>query len=171
MTSETVTFSRGTLQAPFGMLTVVASDRGVRYITFEEDAHPKSYIGMDVRDDAQHPVVATALMQLREYLDGSRVSFDVPLDLVGTEFQVDAWNALAKIPYAGTVSYAQQAASIGRPKATRAIGSANGRNPIVIVLPCHRVVGADGSLTGFGGGLHVKSWLLDLEKRVSAQSK
>jgi methylated-DNA-[protein]-cysteine S-methyltransferase len=153
------------------MLTVVASDRGVRYITFEEDAHPKSYIGMDVRDDAQHPVVATALMQLREYLDGSRVSFDVPLDLVGTEFQVDAWNALAKIPYAGTVSYAQQAASIGRPKATRAIGSANGRNPIVIVLPCHRVVGADGSLTGFGGGLHVKSWLLDLEKRVSAQSK
>jgi methylated-DNA-[protein]-cysteine S-methyltransferase len=110
-------------------------------------------------------------MQLREYLDGSRVSFDVPLDLVGTEFQVDAWNALAKIPYAGTVSYAQQAASIGRPKATRAIGSANGRNPIVIVLPCHRVVGADGSLTGFGGGLHVKSWLLDLEKRVSAQSK
>jgi methylated-DNA-[protein]-cysteine S-methyltransferase len=171
MTAETVTFSRGTLQAPFGMLTVVASDRGVRYITFEEDAHPKSYIGMDVRDDAQHPVVATALMQLREYLDGSRVSFDVLLDLVGTEFQVDAWNALAKIPYAGTVSYAQQAASIGRPKATRAIGSANGRNPIVIVLPCHRVVGADGSLTGFGGGLHVKSWLLDLEKRVSAQSK
>lgn len=171
MTAETVTFSRGTLQAPFGMLTVVASDRGVRYITFEEDAHPKSYIGMDVRDDAQHPVVATALMQLREYLDGSRVSFDVPLDLVGTEFQVDAWNALAKIPYAGTVSYAQQAASIGRPKATRAIGSANGRNPIVIVLPCHRVVGADGSLTGFGGGLHVKSWLLDLEKRVSAQFK
>ncbi len=171
MTAETVTFSRGTLQAPFGILTVVASDRGVRYITFEEDAHPKSYIGMDVRDDAQHPVVATALMQLREYLDGSRVSFDVPLDLVGTEFQVDAWNALAKIPYAGTVSYAQQAASIGRPKATRAIGSANGRNPIVIVLPCHRVVGADGSLTGFGGGLHVKSWLLDLEKRVSAQSK
>ena len=171
MTAETVTFSRGTLQAPFGILTVVASDRGVRYITFEEDAHPKSYIGMDVRDDAQHPVVATALMQLREYLDGSRVSFDVPLDLVGTEFQVDAWNALAKIPYAGTVSYAQQAASIGRPKATRAIGSANGRNPIVIVLPCHRVVGADGSLTGFGGGLHVKSWLLDLEKRVSAQSQ
>ena len=171
MTAETVTFSRGTLQAPFGMLTVVASDRGVRYITFEEDAHPKSYVGMDVRDDLTHPVVATALTQLREYLDGSRTSFDIPLDLVGTEFQVDAWNALAKIPYAGTVSYAQQAASIGRPKATRAIGSANGRNPIVIVLPCHRVVGADGSLTGFGGGLHVKSWLLDLEKRVSAQSK
>jgi len=111
------------------------------------------------------------LKQLREYLNGSQTAFDVPLDLKGTEFQVEAWTALAKIPYAGTVSYAQQAASIGRPKATRAIGSANGRNPVVIVLPCHRVVGADGSLTGFGGGLHVKSWLLDLEKRVSAQSK
>lgn len=171
MTAETVTFSRGTLQAPFGMLTVVASERGVRYITFEEDAHPKSYVGMHVVDDVSHPVVAETLKQLREYLDGSRTAFDVPLDLVGTEFQVEAWNALAKIPYAGTVSYAQQAASIGRPKATRAIGSANGRNPVVIVLPCHRVVGADGSLTGFGGGLHVKSWLLDLEKQVSAQSK
>ena len=171
MTAQTVTFSRGTLQAPFGMLTVVASERGVRYITFEEDAHPKSYVGMHVVDDVSHPVVAETLKQLREYLDGSRTAFDVPLDLVGTEFQVEAWNALAKIPYAGTVSYAQQAASIGRPKATRAIGSANGRNPVVIVLPCHRVVGADGSLTGFGGGLHVKSWLLDLEKQVSAQSK
>lgn len=169
MTAETVTFSRGTLQAPFGMLTVVASDRGVRYITFEEDAHPKSYVGMDVRDDAQHPVVAAVLTQLREYLAGKRTSFDVLLDLQGTEFQVDAWTALAKIPYGGTVSYAQQAASIGRPKATRAIGSANGRNPVVIVLPCHRVVGADGSLTGFGGGLHVKSWLLDHEKAIAAR--
>jgi methylated-DNA-[protein]-cysteine S-methyltransferase len=170
MTAETVIFSRGTLQAPFGLLTVVASDRGVRYITFEEDAHPKSYVDMVVRDDAGHPVVARALTQLREYLAGKRTSFDLPLDLQGTEFQVDAWNALAKIPFGATVSYAQQAASIGRPKATRAIGSANGRNPVVIVLPCHRVVGADGSLTGFGGGLHVKSWLLDLEKQKSAQA-
>ncbi len=167
MTAETVIFSRGTLQAPFGLLTVVASHRGVRYITFAEDAHPKSYVGMDVHDDSEHPVVASALMQLREYFAGDRTSFDLPLDLQGTEFQVDAWNALAKIPFGSTVSYAQQAASIGRPKATRAIGSANGRNPVVIVLPCHRVVGADGSLTGFGGGLHVKSWLLDLEKQKS----
>jgi methylated-DNA-[protein]-cysteine S-methyltransferase len=168
MTVETVIFSRGTLQAPFGMLTVVASDRGVRYITFEEDAHPKSYVDMVVRDDSEHPVVASALMQLREYLAGDRTSFDLPLDLQGTDFQVEAWNALAKIPFGSTMSYAQQAASIGRPKATRAIGSANGRNPVVIVLPCHRVIGANGSLTGFGGGLHVKSWLLDLEKQKSA---
>ena len=167
MSAQTVIFSRGTLQAPFGMLTVVASDRGVRYITFEADAHPKSYVGMDVHDDASHPVVARTLTQLHEYLAGKRTSFDVPLDLQGTEFQVDAWNALATIPYGSTVSYAQQAALIGRPKATRAIGSANGRNPVVIVLPCHRVIGANGSLTGFGGGLHVKSWLLDLEKQKS----
>ena len=170
MTAQTLIFSRGTLQAPFGMLTVVASDRGVRYITFEVDAHPKSYVGMDVHDDASHPVVARTLTQLREYLAGKRMSFDVPLDLQGTEFQVDAWKALGAIPYGSTVSYAQQAASIGRPKATRAIGSANGRNPVVIVLPCHRVIGANGSLTGFGGGLHVKSWLLDLEKQKSGQA-
>lgn len=169
MTAETVIFSRGTLQAPFGMLTVVASDRGVRYITFEEDAHPKSYVGMDVHDDASHSVVARTLTQLREYLDGERTSFDLPLDLQGTEFQIDAWNALVSIPYGSTMSYAQQASLIGRPKATRAIGSANGRNPVVIVLPCHRVIGANGSLTGFGGGLHVKSWLLDSEKQKSTQ--
>ena len=169
MTAESVSFSRGTLQAPFGLLTVVASPHAVRYITFEEDAHPKSLIDMDVHDDSSQLIVAAALRQLGEYLAGERTSFDLPLDLRGTEFQVEAWNALAKIPFGGTMSYAQQAASIGRPKATRAIGSANGRNPVVIVLPCHRVVGADGSLTGFGGGLHVKSWLLEFEQQRAAQ--
>jgi methylated-DNA-[protein]-cysteine S-methyltransferase len=84
---------------------------------------------------------------------------------------VQAWNALAKVPYGTTASYAQQAASIGRPKATRAIGAANGRNPVVVVLPCHRIVGADGSLTGFGGGLPVKKWLLDHEATVAQGPK
>ena len=90
----------------------------------------------------------------------------MPLDLRGTEFQVAAWRALADIPYGHTASYGQQAASIGRPKAVRAIGGANGRNPVAIVLPCHRIVGADGSLTGFGGGIAVKKWLLDHEQAV-----
>jgi methylated-DNA-[protein]-cysteine S-methyltransferase len=108
--------------------------------------------------------------QLDEFVKGTRRSFDVPLDLVGTEFQVQAWNALATVPYGSTASYAQQAASIGRPTATRAIGAANGRNPVVIVLPCHRIVGADGSLTGFGGGLHVKKWLLDHEASCVANA-
>ena len=164
--SAKLTFARARLQVPFGELTVVASDKGVRYITFENDAHPKSYQNMSVIDDASHPVVARTVAQLHEYIKGTRRTFDVPLDLVGTEFQVQAWNALAKVPYGTTASYAQQAASIGRPKATRAIGAANGRNPVVVVLPCHRIVGADGSLTGFGGGLPVKKWLLDHEATV-----
>ncbi len=169
--STKLTFARARLQVPFGELTVVASDKGVRYITFENDAHPKSYQNMSVIDDASHPVVARTVAQLHEYIKGTRRTFDVPLDLVGTEFQVQAWNALAKVPYGTTASYAQQAASIGRPKATRAIGAANGRNPVVVVLPCHRIVGADGSLTGFGGGLHVKKWLLDHEANVAQGPK
>lgn len=164
--SAEVIFARARLRVPFGELTVVASDKGVRYITFDNDAHPKSYQNMSVIDDASHPVVARTITQLDEFVKGTRRSFDVPLDLVGTEFQVQAWNALAKVPYGTTASYAQQAASIGRPTATRAIGAANGRNPVVIVLPCHRIVGADGSLTGFGGGLHVKKWLIDHEATV-----
>jgi methylated-DNA-[protein]-cysteine S-methyltransferase len=169
--SAKLTFARARLQVPFGELTVVASDKGVRYITFENDAHPKSYQNMSVIDDASHPVVARTVAQLHEYIKGTRRTFDVPLDLVGTEFQVQAWSALAKVPYGTTASYAQQAASIGRPKATRAIGAANGRNPVVVVLPCHRIVGADGSLTGFGGGLHVKKWLLDHEANVAQGPK
>lgn len=169
--SAKLTFARAQLHVPFGELTVVASDKGVRYITFENDAHPKSYQNMSVIDDASHPVVARTVAQLHEYIKGTRRTFDVPLDLVGTEFQVQAWNALAKVPYGTTASYAQQAASIGRPKATRAIGAANGRNPVVVVLPCHRIVGADGSLTGFGGGLPVKKWLLDHEANVAQGPK
>lgn len=169
--SAKLTFARARLQVPFGEITVVASDKGVRYITFDNDAHPKSYQNMSVIDDESHPVVARTVAQLHEYIKGTRRTFDVPLDLVGTEFQVQAWNALAKVPYGTTASYAQQAASIGRPKATRAIGAANGRNPVVVVLPCHRIVGADGSLTGFGGGLHVKKWLLDHEANVAQGPK
>lgn len=159
-------FARAHLQAPFGVLTVVASDDGLRFVMFDNDAHPKSLADMTVVDDATHPVVATAVAQLDEYLQGTRTVFDLPLDLRGTEFQVQAWNSLAKIPFGSTASYAQQAASIGRPTATRAIGAANGRNPVAVVLPCHRIVGADGSLTGFGGGLPVKKWLLDHEMTV-----
>lgn len=162
-------FARALLHTPFGGLTVVASDDGLRYVTFENDAHPKSYSSMKVVDDASHHVAAATVQQLNEYIAGDRTSFDVPLDLIGTEFQVQAWRALADIPFGSTATYAQQAASIGRPTATRAIGAANGRNPVVVVLPCHRVIGADGSLTGFGGGLPVKKWLLEHEAGVVAQ--
>lgn len=159
-------FARTRLHTPFGELTVVASGVGVRYVMFENDAHPKSFANMSIVDDPRHPIISVAVQQLNEYLAGQRTSFDVPLDIVGTDFQLQAWHALAKIPFGDTVSYAKQAASIGRPTATRAIGAANGRNPVVIVLPCHRVIGADGSLTGFGGGIGVKKWLLEHETDV-----
>ena len=104
-----------------------------------------------------------AAAQLHEYFAGERTRFDLPLDLAGTEFQRLAWLALAEIPYGTTRSYAEQARRIGRPAAIRAVGAANGRNPLPIVLPCHRLVGSDGSLTGFGGGLWRKRFLLELE--------
>lgn len=160
-----MTFHRATMDAPFGSLTVVASDAGVRYVMFDHDAHPKPLDVIEIVDSG-HPVLDEACSQLDQYLAGTRTEFDLPLDLKGTEFQVTAWRALSRIPFGRTASYAEQAASIGRPTATRAVGSANGRNPVAVVLPCHRVVGSDGSLTGFGGGLGVKQWLLDHERRV-----
>jgi methylated-DNA-[protein]-cysteine S-methyltransferase len=108
-------------------------------------------------------VLAAAARQLEEYFAGERTAFELPLDLEGTRFQRAAWLALAEIPYGETVSYGEQARRLGRPHAVRAVGAANGRNPVPIVLPCHRVVGSDGSLTGFGGGLDVKRALLDHE--------
>lgn len=147
-------------------MTVVGSDLGIRYVMFNNEAHPKSLERLHISDTDLHDSVNDAITQLQEYFVGSRRTFDLPLELHGTEFQVAAWNALAEIPYGHTASYGQQAAAIGRPKAVRAIGGANGRNPVAIVLPCHRIVGADGSLTGFGGGIAVKKWLLDHEQSM-----
>ena len=103
--------------------------------------------------------------QLGEYLEGRRRSFDLPIRLLGTDFQREVWSALLEIPYGEIRSYAQQAESIGRPEAVRAVGKANGDNPVPVVIPCHRVLGKDGALTGFGGGIDVKRWLLALERR------
>ncbi len=156
--------------APFGAVLIVVSDNGVRYVMFENDAHPKPLHGLNIHVETSHPILDDALEQLSEYFDGSRVQFDLPLDLHGTDFQVAAWKSLARIPFGRTWSYGEQAASIGRPTAVRAIGGANGRNPIAVVLPCHRVVGANGALTGFGGGIEVKKWLLNHEKSVIANN-
>ena len=166
MPIEEIGFSRRMYKVPFGVLTVVGSDLGIRYVLFSNDAHPKPLERLHISDTDIHDSVNDAITQLEEYFTGSRHNFELPLDLQGTEFQVAAWNALADIPYGHTASYGQQAASIGRPKAVRAIGGANGRNPVAIVLPCHRIVGADGSLTGFGGGIEVKKWLLDHEQSI-----
>lgn len=158
----------GSVTAPFGELTVVASDAGVRYVMFPDDAHPKPLANFEIICDPSHKLIATTLKQLQEYFDGVRKSFDIPLDLHGTDFQLTAWKTLGQIPFGQTITYGQQAIAIGRPKAVRAIGGANGRNPVVILLPCHRVIGADGSLTGFGGGIDVKKWLLAHEQKVVA---
>lgn len=133
---------------------------------FENDAHPKPLGLIRISDTDIDDSVIQAITQLHEYFLGIRQVFELPLDLLGTEFQVAAWRALGDVPYGHTSSYGQQAASIGRPKAVRAIGGANGRNPVAIVLPCHRIIGADGSLTGFGGGIAVKKWLLDHEQNI-----
>jgi methylated-DNA-[protein]-cysteine S-methyltransferase len=111
-------------------------------------------------------LLARAAEQLREYFAGERREFDLPLAPAGTEFQLACWSALAEIPYGDTRSYGQQADRIGKPDRARAVGAANGANPIAIILPCHRVIGADGSLVGFGGGLETKRRLLDLEAGI-----
>lgn len=112
-------------------------------------------------DDA---ALEKAADQLTEYFEGGRTTFDVELELIGTPFQVEVWSALLRIPYGETASYGAIAEAIGRPSAIRAVGAANGRNPVSIIVPCHRVIGADGSLTGYGWGVECKSWLLTLER-------
>ncbi len=145
---------------PIGKLTVAVDDTGVRYVLFESSRHP-----MTARDDWKRDRKATREVreQLLEYFAGKRKGFDLQVNPVGTPFQRKLWLALAKIPHGSTVSYGELAAKIGRPAASRAVGAASGRNPLPILLPCHRVVGSDGSLTGFGGGLPVKAWLLSHE--------
>ncbi len=149
------------LDSPIGELTLFARDGRLVGVHFPPGVPPAhSAEGTD-------PVLEAAATQLREYFAGARTGFDLPLALDGTAFQREAWLALADIPYGQTVSYGEQARRLGRPDAVRAVGAANGANPIPIVLPCHRVVGADGSLTGFGGGLEAKRRLLDLERGPS----
>ncbi len=156
--------SRTVTDSPVGALTIVASDRGVRAILWPDD-DPARVRLTDATDDAQHPVIVAALGQLSEYFAGERAEFDVPLDALGTAFQHAAWQALRTIPYGTTVSYGEQAALMGDRRKARAVGAANGRNPISIIVPCHRVVGANGALTGFAGGMDTKAWLLDHEQR------
>jgi methylated-DNA-[protein]-cysteine S-methyltransferase len=115
---------------------------------------------------AETPLIKNVAVQIEEYLAGKRKNFSLPLALHGTEFQRAVWQALQGIPYSETRSYKEIAAAIGRPKAVRAVGMANNRNPIVIIVPCHRVIGHDGSLTGYGGGIPLKQRLLDLERGV-----
>ena len=148
------------IDSPVGPLMLAADDAGLRHIEFRDNRHPADRSDWHGGDS---PVLQAAEAQLREYFAGERRAFDLPLAPRGTPFQLQVWQALAGIPYGSTVSYAQLAQAVGNPEAMRAVGAANGRNPLPIVLPCHRVIGADGALVGFGGGLPVKQQLLRLE--------
>jgi methylated-DNA-[protein]-cysteine S-methyltransferase len=159
-----------TLESPLGPLSVVASEFGLRAILWPGDEPERAGLHNALPRPGTTHVHRAVSLQLGEYFAGSRTSFDLPLDLEGTEFQLAAWRELTTIPYGETRTYAAQAARIGRPSAVRAVGAANGRNPISIVLPCHRVVGSNGSLTGFAGGIDAKRWLLGHERANAPSS-
>ena len=149
--------------SPVGELKLVASDEGLVAILWENDNPKRVKLGALV-ENSDHPILLETERQLKEYFQGKRKSFSLKLDLMGTKFQNDVWQALMAIPFGETRSYGQLARQLGNPRATRAVGAANGRNPISIAVPCHRVIGASGKLTGFAGGLGTKAHLLELER-------
>ncbi len=158
-----------TMTSPVGKLTLVGSDAGLAAVLWEDDEPSRAGPGA-VAEDTRHPVLRQAQQQLEEYFAGKRRTFSVQLDPSGTQFQNKVWNALRTIPFGETRSYGQIADQIGSRKAVRAVGAANGRNPLPIIVPCHRVIGADGTLTGFAGGLEIKARLLALEGAGVSQS-
>ena len=150
------------MQSPIGPLTIVATNGALVAVLM--DGHHRSPVPESAWGERVDDALPDATLQLEEYFAGKRQAFDLPLAPSGTEFQRRVWAALAEIPYGETRSYGQIATAIGRPGASRAVGMANGRNPVSIVVPCHRVVGASGSLTGYAGGPERKQFLLDLER-------
>jgi methylated-DNA-[protein]-cysteine S-methyltransferase len=163
--------SHAVIDSPIGPLTLIAQDGRLTGVhmevtRYEPDA---AALGALVPCDAD-PVLEAAASQLRAYFGGELTSFELPLTLAGTGFQRTVWEGLQTIPYGQTISYGGLARRIGQPSASRAVGLANGRKPVSIVVPCHRVIGADGSLTGYGGGMDRKRFLLGLEERVSGQT-
>jgi methylated-DNA-[protein]-cysteine S-methyltransferase len=159
------------IDSPIGPLTLIAQDGRLAGLhleiaRYEPDA---TALGTAVTTD-DDPVLDATASQLRSYFHGELTSFDLPLALEGSPFQRSVWTGLLAIPYGQTISYGELARRIGQPSAARAVGLANGRNPVAIIVPCHRVIGADGSLTGYGGGMDRKRYLLALEERVSGQT-
>jgi methylated-DNA-[protein]-cysteine S-methyltransferase len=149
---------------PVGRLKLVASDKGLVAILWDKE-NPRRVHLPEVVERSAHPVLVRTEKELGEYFAGKRDVFTVPLDLRGTDFQRQVWEALLGIPFGETRTYGQLADQLGNPKAARAVGAANGRNPIAIIVPCHRLIGFSGKLTGFAGGLDAKAHLLELERR------
>ena len=152
------------MPSPVGPLTLVASDNGVAAVLWNNETAGRVRLGESRREE-DHPLLLHAQQQLGEYFAGQRAEFSLPLDCTGTDFQRCVWSALRTIPYGETRSYLDIARQIGSPDAVRAVGAANGRNPVAIITPCHRVVGSTGKLTGFAAGLEIKAWLLAMEGR------
>ena len=156
-------------QSPCGQLTIGAIDNQLVMSDWTEGWHHEAIVKRFSRltgfewTEGENPVIRSAIVQLQEYFDGKRSRFDLPLRLIGTPFQIAVWRALEKIPYGQLCSYADIARAVGNPKAVRAVGGAVGQNPFSIIIPCHRVVGSDKSLTGYGGGYEAKKFLLRLE--------
>jgi len=148
------------MKGPLGDILLAASDNGLCYLGFQESRSARDPDPSWVASKKPFKEVVT---QLKEYFSGRRKRFDLPLDLQGTPFQRSVWKALLEIPYGQTASYGDIARRIGNPKACRAVGGANGANPVAVIVPCHRVIGTSGKLTGFGAGLPIKRRLLDLE--------
>jgi methylated-DNA-[protein]-cysteine S-methyltransferase len=150
------------IDSPIGPLLLVGGDNGLKEIRFT----PEGTIPMPDPGWILDPApFADVIQQLQDYFDGKRQTFDLKLDPQGTDFQRQVWNGLLMIPYGETISYGQLAQRIGKPSAVRAVGAANGQNPLPIIVPCHRVIGSNGTLTGYAGGLHIKKLLLDLERQ------
>jgi methylated-DNA-[protein]-cysteine S-methyltransferase len=151
------------MESPVGNLKLVASDLDLVAILWQNDSPGRVRLGEMVADE-RNPILVETERQLSEYFAGKRRTFSVALDMRGTRFQKDVWEMLLAIPFGETRTYAQLAKQMGNPLATRAVGAANGRNPVSIIAPCHRVIGSSGKLTGFAGGLEAKAYLLDLER-------
>jgi methylated-DNA-[protein]-cysteine S-methyltransferase len=154
-----------TLNSPVGELTLIASDAGLVAVLWDDDRPGRVVLGPTTHAP-DHPILIAANRQLTAYFAGTLTAFTVPLDPRGTDFQRRVWAALLAIPFGQTRSYGELAQAIGHPTASRAVGAANGRNPISIIAPCHRVIGSSGALTGFAGGLAAKQWLLMHEGRI-----
>lgn len=165
MTESAISYAY--LESPIGPLLVAGDGEALHRVSFPSRNGTCAAPAPDWRDDAGP--VAEAMRQIAEYLEGVRLDFSLPLKFNGNPLQTSVWNAMRQIPYAQTISYGQIAAGLGDPSVSRAVGAACGANPLPIVIPCHRVIGADGSLTGFGGGLPIKRFLLALEQRVRPQ--
>ncbi|WP_141876484.1 methylated-DNA--[protein]-cysteine S-methyltransferase [Gramella sp. Hel_I_59] len=153
--------NQASIRTPLGIATILGDEKGIQEIKVDDSTKESSEIP---------EILQTAISQLQEYFLGKRQNFELKLNPKGTDFQKKVWEELRNIPYGTTVSYLELSRNFGDEKAIRAVASANGKNPLWIVVPCHRVIGSDGSLTGYAGGLHRKKWLLDLENPPIQQS-